>query len=59
VPHAAWTFHIGVGHIDGAVDAVRAGGGAIPHGPSEIPAGEYSLSADPQGAIFGLVGPRN
>jgi predicted enzyme related to lactoylglutathione lyase len=27
--------------------------------PIEIPGGEYSLTAvDPQGAVFGLVGPR-
>ena len=36
-----------------------AGGGTIRHGPSEIPGGESSLAAlDPQGAVFGLVGPR-
>jgi len=59
-PRAAWTFYIGVGNIDRAADAVRAGGGTLLHGPSEIPGGEYSLTAtDPHGAIFGLVGPRN
>ena len=59
VPQAAWTFYIGVGDIDQAADAARAGGGTILHGPSEIPGGEYSLTAvDPQGAVFGLVGPR-
>jgi hypothetical protein len=59
VPQAAWTFYIGVGDIDRAGDATRAGGGTILQGPSEIPGGEYSLTAvDPQGAIFGLVGPR-
>ena len=59
VPQAAWTFYIGVGDIDRAADAARSGGGTILHGPSEIPGGEYSLTAvDPQGAVFGLVGPR-
>jgi predicted enzyme related to lactoylglutathione lyase len=59
VPQAAWTFYIGVGDIDRAADAVRAGGGTILQGPIEIPGGEYSLTAvDPQGAVFGLVGPR-
>ena len=59
VPQAAWTFYIGVGDIDRAADAARAGGGTILQGPIEIPGGEYSLTAlDPQGAVFGLVGPR-
>ena len=45
--------------IEASQDAVRAGGGTLLHGPSEIPGGEYSLTAtDPQGAVFGLVGPR-
>ena len=59
VPQVAWTFYIGVGDIDRAADAARAGGGTILHGPNQIPGGEYSLTAvDPQGAVFGLVGPR-
>jgi predicted enzyme related to lactoylglutathione lyase len=59
VPQAASTFYIGVGDINRAADETRAGGGTILHGPSEIPGGEHSLTAvDPQGAIFGLVGPR-
>jgi len=34
-------------------------GGQIFNGPMEIPGGEYALNAmDPQGASFGLVGPR-
>jgi predicted enzyme related to lactoylglutathione lyase len=38
---------------------VTAGGGQILYGPMEIPGGEYSLNGmDPQGAAFGLVGPR-
>jgi predicted enzyme related to lactoylglutathione lyase len=58
-PRAAWTFYIGVGDIDRAADAVRAGGGMILHDLREIPGGEFSLTAsDPHGAIFGLVGPR-
>ncbi|MET0742379.1 MAG: VOC family protein, partial [Microvirga sp.] len=59
VPGAAWTFYLGVEDIDRAADAARAGGGTILQGPIEIPGGEYSLTAiDPQGAVFGLVGPR-
>ncbi|MEO7505369.1 MAG: VOC family protein [Sphingomicrobium sp.] len=59
MPLSAWTYYIGVDDIDRALAAVTAGGGTILHGPQEIPGGEYSLSGvDPQGAAFGLVGPR-
>ena len=59
MPLSAWTYYIGVDDIDRASAAVTAGGGQILHGPIEIPGGEYSLNAiDPQGAAFGLVGPR-
>ena len=57
---AAWTFYIGVDDIDRAAAAVTDGGGQIMMGPMEIPGGEYSLDGmDPQGAHFGLVGPRH
>jgi hypothetical protein len=54
-----WTFYIGVDDIKRAAAAVRSGGGQVLMGPQEIPGGEYSLTGvDPQGASFGLVGPR-
>jgi predicted enzyme related to lactoylglutathione lyase len=59
LPVSLWTFYIGVDDIDRAAEAVTSGGGQILHGPMEIPGGEFSLNAiDPQGASFGLVGPR-
>jgi len=62
MPHApagGWTYYVGVDDIDRAAAAVTAGGGQVLHGPQQIPGGEYSLNAvDPQGATFGLVGPR-
>jgi predicted enzyme related to lactoylglutathione lyase len=59
MPHAVWSYYIGVDDIDRAAQAVGDGGGAIVRGPMEIPGGEYALNAvDPQGASFGLVGPR-
>jgi len=59
MPMTAWTYYIGVDDIDRAAKAVTDGGGQILHGPMEIPGGEYSLNGmDPQGAAFGLVGPR-
>lgn len=54
-----WNFYFGVRDIDKATEAVRAHGGTITFGPCEIPGGEYAVNAiDPQGAAFGLVGPR-
>jgi len=59
MPVSLWTYYIGVDDIDRAVGAVTSGGGSILNGPMEIPGGEYALNAlDPQGASFGLVGPR-
>lgn len=59
MPVSLWTYYIGVDDIDRAAQAVTAGGGKILNGPMEIPGGEYALNAtDPQGAAFGLVGPR-
>jgi predicted enzyme related to lactoylglutathione lyase len=54
-----WTYYIGVDDIDRAAAAITSGGGKILNGPMEIPGGEFSLNGlDPQGASFGLVGPR-
>lgn len=55
----SFLFYFGVADIDRAAAAVTEGGGAIAHGPSEIPGGRFILVAtDPQGAWFALVGPR-
>ena len=59
VPVSTWTYYIGVDDIDRAVSAINSGGGKILNGPMEIPGGEFALNGqDPQGAAFGLVGPR-
>lgn len=59
MPVSLWSYYIGVDDIDRAAEAVRSGGGTILVEPMEIPGGDYSLNAlDPQGAAFGLVGPR-
>lgn len=59
MPVSAWGFYIGVDDIDRAAEAAKTGGGQILAGPMEIPGGEFSLDGiDPQGAPFGLVGPR-
>lgn len=59
VPSSLWTYYIGVDDIDRAVGAAKAGGGTIVQEPILIPGGEFSaVGVDPQGAAFGLVGPR-
>lgn len=59
MPASMWTFYIGVDDIDRAQAAVTANGGTITNGPMEIPGGEYAMNGiDPQGASFGLVGPK-
>jgi len=58
-PPPAWTFYFGVENIDTAAQAVSGHGGTIHYGPAEVPGGVFIIVAsDPQGAIFGLVGPR-
>ncbi|HVL78668.1 MAG TPA: VOC family protein [Sphingomicrobium sp.] len=60
MPVSLWSYYIGVDDIDRAASAVTACGGTILNGPMEIPGGEFALNGmDPQGAAFGLVGPRN
>ncbi|GAA4007778.1 VOC family protein [Sphingomonas swuensis] len=60
VTRSAWTYYLGVDDIDRATAAVNAGGGKVLMGPHQIPGGEFSLTGiDPQGAAFGLVGPRH
>jgi predicted enzyme related to lactoylglutathione lyase len=59
LPVSQWTYYIGVDDIDRAVAAINDGGGKVLNGPHEIPGGEFALNGlDPQGASFGLVGPR-
>lgn len=59
MPAPMWSFYIGVDDIGRAHAAVTANGGRILTEPMEIPGGEYAMNGvDPQGAAFGLVGPR-
>ena len=56
---AMWRFYFGVGDIDKAAEGVKQGGGNVMHGPAEVPGSIFIIIAtDPQGAEFGLVGPR-
>lgn len=59
MPASTWSYYIGVDDIDRAAAAVPAHGGTVTNEPMEIPGGEFAMNAiDPQGAHFGLVGPR-
>lgn len=58
-PGTGWTYYFRVPKIDAAVAAITEHGGTMLAEPMEIPGGQFSLVAlDPQGAVFGLVGPR-
>jgi uncharacterized protein len=60
MPVSAWLFYFRVPDIDVGAAAIAAAGGTVLMEPMEIPGGEYSLTAtDPDGAVFGLVGPRS
>jgi uncharacterized protein len=59
MPMSAWVFYFRVPDIDAAAATTRALGGTLLMEPMEIPGGDFSFTAmDPQGAVFGLVGPR-
>lgn len=56
---AMWLFYFGVPSIAAAKSAIEAGGGTVLMGPHEVPGGDWIVVAmDPQGAGFGLVGPK-
>ncbi len=52
-----WRYYVRVPSIATAVEAVKAGGGAVTAGPHEVPGGDQIvIGNDPQGAEFALVG---
>ncbi|MGN6374193.1 MAG: VOC family protein [Sphingomonas sp.] len=55
---AGWGFYFRVADIAAAAEQVTAGGGAVLHGPAEVPGGDRIVIAhDPAGVRVGLVGP--
>ena len=55
---AKWTVYFGIPSVNAAVTAVKSTGGAVQHGPAEVPGGAYIIHCtDPSGAAFALVGP--
>ena len=60
VPAPLWLFYFAVPDIDMALEKVKAGGGTVLNGPMEVPGGAWIIqAADPQGAMFALVGMRS
>jgi len=56
-PVAYWLYYFNVADIGAALDRVRAERGEILEGPSDIPGGgRVARCADPQGAMFALIG---
>lgn len=59
VPVACWNYYIVTDDIDAAATRVTEGGGKIFNGPMQVPGGGWVLNAaDPQGAMFALLGQR-
>jgi uncharacterized protein len=57
-PVAFWLYYFNVADVDAAAQRVRANGGQILEGPTEIPGGRVARCTDPQGAMFALIGQR-
>jgi predicted enzyme related to lactoylglutathione lyase len=58
VPAPAWLYYFNIDSIDAAKQRVGSGGGQVINGPVEVPGGSWILQcADPQGAMYALVGP--
>ena len=50
-----WLIYFRVPNVDAAIEKVKANGGRILSGPTEVPGGDRVATAtDPQGATFGL-----
>lgn len=55
----AWLYYFNVANIDDALATIPAEGGTVMHGPHPVPGDAFIvIGADPQGAIFAVVGPR-
>ncbi|MFC3167063.1 VOC family protein [Paracoccus fontiphilus] len=53
-----WLAYFGVNGVNPAIGRIRDAGGAVQHGPQEVPGGAHiAVATDPQGAWFAVVGP--
>ncbi len=56
----SWLLYFGVPSIEGAMRKLQKAGGTLLTGPDQVPGGDWIVVAtDPQGARFGLVGPKS
>lgn len=59
-PPSRWTYVFRVPGVEAAAERIRENGGSVTFGPVEVPGGDWVINAvDPQGAMFGLFGPKN
>jgi predicted enzyme related to lactoylglutathione lyase len=59
-PIPFWLFYFNVGDIEAAAERVKAGGGQVFKGPTELPGGGWvARCRDPQGGAFALQGTRS
>ncbi|MDP5308854.1 VOC family protein [Paracoccus spongiarum] len=57
-PAPAWLPYFGFNGLSDAVARIADLGGAVLHGPQEVPGGAHiAIARDPQGAQFAIVGP--
>ena len=50
---SGWVGYVGVEDVDASVEAIKAMGGSVHMGPSDIPdVGRFAMAADPRGALF-------
>lgn len=53
----AWLFYFGVEEVGAALEAAKANGGTVIHGPHEVPGGQHVfIATDPVGAMVAFVG---
>lgn len=58
-PAAGWIIYFGVPSLLAASRAIEAHGGRLLQSPHEVPGGSWiTVATDPQGAVFGVVGPK-
>ena len=59
MPTPMWLYYFNVPAIDAAAERVKAKGGKIANGPTEVPGGLWMVQAfDPEGALFALLAPK-
>jgi uncharacterized protein len=58
-PITTWQFYFGVESVMKATRAITDGGGSVMMAPHQVPGGDWiTVATDPQGAPFGIVGPK-